>query len=461
MADDKMDSDQRAKERTVLYRHHSRTGLLSRRMRRYVRGFAWTVMVKVVAGSKRAADFLLSLVVLVLLSPLLALGYVLSGLSVRTVPRLGRWCTIFHELSFDTTHRPGGPLLQRVGLRRLPVLFNIVKGDMSFVGPLPASPGDLSPVERSVRKRFNVRPGLISPWWIRQRANIDYGTEWESDAIYAESHTLLGDVGIMLRAVPAILYGVGVPTAPDSLTLLGIPIDNITMAEAVDTILKWVDEEESRQICFVNADCANIAYTDDTYRRVLRNGDLSLADGIGLKLAGKILGQDIKQNVNGTDLFPLLCQALSGHPAGLFLLGARDGVASGVADWLRCNFPQVRVCGWQHGYFGPEDEREVIERIKNSGARVLLVAFGAPRQDVWIAQHLRQTGVRVAMGVGGLFDFYSGRVSRAPEWVREIGMEWMYRLVQEPGRLWRRYLLGNGLFLWRVLRERLSRGDET
>jgi N-acetylglucosaminyldiphosphoundecaprenol N-acetyl-beta-D-mannosaminyltransferase len=239
------------------------------------------------------------------------------------------------------------------------------------------------------------------------------------------------------------------------LGILGIPINNCTMTEALETISEWSHEEGHHQVCFVNADCANIAYLDRAYLQVLRGADLCLADGIGLKLAGKILGQEVKQNVNGTDLFPKLCEVLSGKPVGLFLLGARDGVAQGVADWVRTHFPQVRVCGWQHGYFSSEEEAAVVQRIRDSGAHILLVAFGAPKQDMWIEKHLKDTGARVAMGVGGLFDFYSGRISRAPEWIREIGMEWVYRLIQEPGRLWKRYIIGNGLFLLRVLKDRV------
>ncbi len=455
MTDENQDSERRAQERKILYQHYRGTAQWRRRMRLRFRGFIWVVVVTLVSGSKRACDFLVSLALLALLSPLLLIGYVLSGFSFQVTPRVGQWCSSFDELAFHTGRTHAGRIILWIGLRRLPVLINIFKGDMSFVGPLPASPGDLSPAERSVRKRYNVRPGLISPWWIRQRANIHYGTQWEADAEYVAHHTLWSDIGISLKAIPAILYGAGVPTAPDALTVLGIPINNLTMTEALDTIMEWIDGEETRQVCFVNADCANIAFRDAAYLRVLREADLCLADGIGLKLAGKMLGQDVRQNVNGTDLFPKLCEAVSGKPNGLFLLGARDGVARGVADWVATHFPEVRICGWQHGYFQPEEEQTVIQRINASGAHVLLVAFGAPRQDMWIEEHLQETGVRVAMGVGGLFDFYSGRISRAPLWMREIGMEWVYRFIQEPGRLWKRYLIGNGVFLWRVLRQRL------
>jgi len=115
------------------------------------------------------------------------------------------------------------------------------------------------------------------------------------------------------------------------------------------------------------------------------------------------------------------------------------------------------VSGCHDGFFSPQEETEVIRHIAHSGADLLLVALGVPRQDLWIAQHLRETGVTVAMGVEGLFDFYAGRIPRAPQWLREMGLEWLYRLYQEPGRMWRRYLLGNSIFLGRVLAERIWR----
>jgi len=237
--------------------------------------------------------------------------------------------------------------------------------------------------------------------------------------------------------------------------VFGIPIDNVTMAEARDTILAWLNNTPCRQVCFVNADCANIAYRNQEYVKVLREADYCLADGIGLKIAGKIFGKNIRENVNGTDLFPYLCESLAETDRRVFLLGARPGVAEGVANWVREHFPSLQVCGSQHGYFSAQEEQEIIRQIRESGANLVLVAFGTPKQDLWIHEHMAEMGANVAIGVGGLFDFYSGRIPRAPLWVRKLGMEWAYRLIQEPGRLWKRYLIGNGLFLGRVIRQKI------
>jgi N-acetylglucosaminyldiphosphoundecaprenol N-acetyl-beta-D-mannosaminyltransferase len=113
-------------------------------------------------------------------------------------------------------------------------------------------------------------------------------------------------------------------------------------------------------------------------------------------------------------------------------------------------YPQLKIAGARDGYFSPEEEEGVVDAINGSGARILLVAFGAPRQELWLARWRDRLLAPVSMGVGGLFDFYSGRIPRAPLWMREMGLEWVYRLMQEPGRMWRRYVIGNPLFLYRV-----------
>jgi N-acetylglucosaminyldiphosphoundecaprenol N-acetyl-beta-D-mannosaminyltransferase len=174
-----------------------------------------------------------------------------------------------------------------------------------------------------------------------------------------------------------------------------------------------------------------------------------------MRLAGKLLNRNIRQNVNGTDLLPSLCKVLERDGLGIFLLGGRPGIAEDVERWMSRSFPKLPVCGTQHGFFSDEQVPSILAKIKASSAKVLLVAFGVPRQDKWINDHLGGTGAMVAMGVGGLFDFYSGRIPRAATWIREIGMEWVYRFWQEPRRMWRRYFVGNFVFLSRVMRERL------
>jgi len=423
-----------------LYTRYSRGGIWRRRLSRSLHTMTWLALLAGLGGVKRALDFCVALTLILALSPVIACLAVVRAaqgkpLFEKTV-RAGRWCEPFDQYS--------GIL----------VLFNVLKGDMSFVGPRAVAPGELTPREREARKRYSARPGLICLWWIRKRANIAYSAEPQSDAEYVESQTVRGDFGIALRAIPALLYGEGVAVTEDVVTIVGIPIHNVTMTDALEWIVARTRNATPGQICFVNADCGNIAWRDPEYRAVLESGELVLADGIGMKLAGKLLASQIRQNVNGTDMFPRLCETLSGTGAGIYLLGARPGVAEKVAEWIHEHHPGTVVSGYRDGYFSPSEEPAVIQQIAQSGASVLLVAFGAPRQDKWIHSHLGETGVKVAMGVGGLFDFYSGRIPRAPLWLREAGGEWLYRFYQEPRRMWRRYFVGNVVFLWHVVRSR-------
>jgi N-acetylglucosaminyldiphosphoundecaprenol N-acetyl-beta-D-mannosaminyltransferase len=130
-------------------------------------------------------------------------------------------------------------------------------------------------------------------------------------------------------------------------------------------------------------------------------------------------------------------------------------VAEDAAKWITEHYPDLTISGVHHGYFSPQEEAAVLEDINSSHAKILLVALGAPRQDKWIAEHKASINSKVLIGVGGLLDFYSGRIPRAPYWVRELGMEWFYRFCQEPRRMWRRYFLGNLDFLYRVVCERM------
>jgi N-acetylglucosaminyldiphosphoundecaprenol N-acetyl-beta-D-mannosaminyltransferase len=427
------------------------------RVRRALLSSAWALSLAVLSGAKRTLDFCVALLLLAVTSPVwivVVLGPKPAGSRIVRTTRVGRWAQPFQEYSLPV-EGGFGRMLHALHLRRMPALINILRGEMSFIGPRAAAPGELSPRDRMARRRYDVRPGLICLWWVRQRANIAYEHEALSDAEYVQTQTVSGDMALALRAVPALLYGHGVANAPDELRLVGVRIHNLTMAEAVETMVAWSSQPQPRQVAFVNADCANIAWRDQQYAAILNRAHLALGDGIGIKVGARVLGLQLKQNVNGTDLFPRLCEALQGAAGGLFLLGARAGIAESVAAWVTAHYPTVKIAGFHHGYFAPAQERQVLDEIRNSGAAILLVALGAPGQDLWISRNLAATGVKVAMGVGGLFDFYSGRIPRAPQWLREMGLEWVYRLYQEPGRMWRRYLVGNVTFLYHVALQRL------
>lgn len=427
----------------------SARGISQRRKRKIIGSNGWLLWLAVLTGVKRFVDFATVLICLLLLALPMAALYAFAkarGGGVTLTPHLGRWAAEFNLYEFSFHSR-----LDRTPLVQLPTLINVLKGNLALIGPR-AVPVGSGPAERSAWRRYQVRPGLLCLWWIRRRANIDYTTESQVDAEYIDTQSIRGDLGIALRAIPATFYGEGVSNAPDIIHLAGIAIHNLTMDETLDFLVKH--RQAPAQLCFVNADCVNIACRKPDYLSLLNQVEMVVADGIGIKLAGKILNTHLRQNVNGTDLFPRLCEHLQATGQGLFLLGGRPGVPEDVAAWIGRSYPGTRVTGVQHGYFDANQTDDVIAAIRQSGTDILLVAFGAPKQDLWIERHLSKTGVNVAMGVGGLFDFYSGRIPRAPVWLREVGGEWLFRFIQEPRRMWRRYFVGNLEFLFRVFQYR-------
>ncbi len=303
----------------------------------------------------------------------------------------------------------------------------------------------------------DVVMGRIDGQSLRQSAH-ERQSQCFSDRSMAEGVAAVYDRVLASRSAagnrPAANHPESQVPSPKSLVLMGTRIDNLTMPEAIDAIKSRLDGDAPTQVCFVNSDCLNITYRDRDYRRVLGDAQLVFADGIGMKIAGKVLGRPVRDNLNGTDLFPRLCMALAGGGKSLYLLGGRPGVAEAVGRWITTHVPRLEVRGTRNGYFLPHEEPAIIAEIAASRADLLLVAFGAPRQDAWIHAHLAETGCRVGIGVGGLFDFVSGRVPLAPHWIRKRGFEWLYRMCQEPRRLARRYLAGNPMFLLRLLRER-------
>jgi len=434
----------------------SANGIRLRRRAHLRRSLAWSLAERTAIVLRRGGDFLVAALLLIILSPVLLIAWLaarLSGGGIGKQVRLGRWATHFNLYHIQF---PKNSVLAKFSfLEPLPTLYNVIKGDMSFIGPRPIAPSEEFIEKRLAWKRYNLRPGLLSLWWIRKRANIAHASEASLDSEYVETTSFWGDMGIAARAIPAAFYGSGVSNAPPQISFLGVRIDNLTMAEASTRIVTLAQANEPAQVCFVNADCVNIACADDQYRTTLSQANLVLADGIGIRLAGAILDQNVRENVNGTDMLPYLCTAVEKAKLGIYLLGGKPGVAEDAAKWIAEHYPDLKLAGAAHGYFSPQEEAAVLQDINSSHADILLVALGAPRQDKWIATNKANLNTRVLIGVGGLLDFYSGRIPRAPFWVRELGMEWFYRFCQEPRRMWRRYFLGNLDFLYRVICERM------
>lgn len=253
----------------------------------------------------------------------------------------------------------------------------------------------------------------------------------------------------------------GPERALSSTNVLGYDLVKANRAEAVYWIADRAQSRTPTQIAFLNAHCDNLARKDWKYKDTLKTVDALLPDGSGINIAAKLAGRQLGENLNGTDLFGPLCRCLAFRKIPLFFLGGQPEVAQGTADVASKQFPGLQIAGYHHGFFAPREEDAVINAINASGARVVFVAFGVPYQDVWIARVRHRLNAPVIMGVGGLFDFVSGRIPRAPKLMRRLGIEWVYRFKCEPKRMWRRYLVGNVTFLihaiGQAVRKRLPR----
>jgi N-acetylglucosaminyldiphosphoundecaprenol N-acetyl-beta-D-mannosaminyltransferase len=225
--------------------------------------------------------------------------------------------------------------------------------------------------------------------------------------------------------------------------LLGAPIDRLNQEQAVMAIETFVRAGAPRQVATVNLDFLRIARGNQAFAETLRQADLALADGMPLVWASKLAGSPLPERIAGIDLVEAICDRGSSLGWSIFLLGAEPGIGIAASVAMLRRHPGLRIAGIYSPPVGPWDdleEKRIRDRITEAKPDVLLVALGAPRQDTWIAANKTRLGVPVSIGVGCTFDVVCGARSRAPRWMQRIGMEWAYRLLTEPKRLWRRYM---------------------
>jgi N-acetylglucosaminyldiphosphoundecaprenol N-acetyl-beta-D-mannosaminyltransferase len=246
------------------------------------------------------------------------------------------------------------------------------------------------------------------------------------------------------------------PTAYCSIA--GIKIHNVNEDEAVEKIASWITQGGSHYLVVVNAAKIVNAQSDEELRGILHRADLVTADGMSVVWASRLLGEPLKQRVTGIDLFERLVGVAAERHWSVYFFGARQQAVTKAVEICKARFPILRVAGFRNGYFTPQESRLIVEEIKESKADLLFIAMGSPAQEKWIAANFEQTGVHFALGVGGSFDHLAGFVRRAPRWMQQAGLEWLHRLLLEPHRLWRRYLVGNTRFIWLVLKQLFQKG---
>ncbi len=234
-------------------------------------------------------------------------------------------------------------------------------------------------------------------------------------------------------------------------TLLGVPIDPLTQVAAVDWVARAIVEGRPRLVISVNPERIMHAARDPEFAAVLAGADLALADGAGVLWAARRLGRPLPERVTGVDFVKALAARGAAEGWRFFLLGGGPGVAEAAGRALQAAYPGFIVAGTYAGSPEPSDDAASIQAVRSSGAQLLLLAYGASAEEAWLARNLGRSGATVGMGVGGALDFISGRVRRAPPWMRERGLEWLHRLSRQPWR-WRR-MLALPRFVFRVMRE--------
>jgi len=231
--------------------------------------------------------------------------------------------------------------------------------------------------------------------------------------------------------------------------VLGIKFDSVTMDEALETCLKFLNGKDPKSIYTVNPEIVMKGKEDESFKKVVNDGDLVIADGIGVVIASKIIKKPLPERVAGYDLVQNIFRKIKNTELTVYFFGAAPGVAEQAKKNMMNLYNGLKIIGTHSGYYNLEEEKKMIEEIKKLKPDLLLVGLGAPKQEKWIDKHINELGVKVCIGVGGSFDVMSGNVKRAPKIFIKLGLEWFYRLITQPTRFVR--MLKIPMFLIEVI----------
>jgi N-acetylglucosaminyldiphosphoundecaprenol N-acetyl-beta-D-mannosaminyltransferase len=238
-----------------------------------------------------------------------------------------------------------------------------------------------------------------------------------------------------------------------------IKINNVNFDEAISIIEDFIEAKNTHYVVTPNSDHIVIASKDEEFREICKNAHLVLADGMPVLWAAWFLGMPLKEKISGSDLFPRLCRVAAKKGYKLFFLGGRPGAAFKTSEMLKDKYPKIQIVGLYSPPFGFENDvaqnDKIVEMIKDSKPDILFVGLGAPKQEKWIYKHKEKYQVPVSIGIGASFELASGVLRRAPLWMQKAGLEWFWRFLMEPKRLWKRYFLEDMKFIWLVFRQKL------
>ncbi|EKE04298.1 MAG: Lipopolysaccharide biosynthesis protein [uncultured bacterium] len=237
------------------------------------------------------------------------------------------------------------------------------------------------------------------------------------------------------------------------ISFFGVSIDPFTIKETLEKISEIIEKRQITQHVVVNVAKLVYAQKDERLRNIINSCGLINVDGAGIILGAKFLGINIPERVTGIDLMEKLTAYSAKKGYKIYFFGAKEHIVQAVIKTYKQLYPELIIAGYRNGYYSPEEEGGIAENIKNSRADILFVAMGSPEKEIFISKYLDKMQVPFVMGVGGSFDVVAGKVHRAPALMQKYGMEWLYRLYQEPRRLWKRYLVTNTIFLIMLIRQ--------
>ena len=245
---------------------------------------------------------------------------------------------------------------------------------------------------------------------------------------------------------------------PNRIQILNTEIDNLTMQETLVEVSRAIKENRLIHHTVVNAGKIVALQKDEELRKSVNNANIINADGQAVVWASKVLGKPLKERVAGIDLFTNLLDLAYTQQKKVFLLGAKENIVKELIKRIDKKFSPSIIVGFNHGYFNKAEEKRIVHEISNSGASMLFVAMSSPKKEIFLEEYKNELkSLNFIMGVGGSFDVLAGKTKRAPKWMQTVGMEWFYRFMQEPQRMWKRYLLGNTKFIYLVIQEKLSK----
>jgi N-acetylglucosaminyldiphosphoundecaprenol N-acetyl-beta-D-mannosaminyltransferase len=229
--------------------------------------------------------------------------------------------------------------------------------------------------------------------------------------------------------------------------VLGSPVDSVTMSEAVSCAERFIRNGGTHQLIAINALKVVLADQRPEFRKILWDSELAFVDGKPVVFASRLLGSRLPELISGHFLMEHLIAMAEERQYSVYFLGAAERVVSQLVTVVKDRHPKLRIAGWRNGFWKPEQERDVVRSVRESGAQMLFLALGTPQKEEWIHRFRSELNVPVCMGVGGSFDVVAGFQKVEPRWIRNAGLAWLFRLVQEPRRLWKRYASTNPVFL--------------